>query len=167
MACNSTKTSCYWTVQFTRDAPGGSCGSWPTGGSTTTTSPPPTPTPTGADLVVAELYNPPSSVTLGATFGARDGVLTQGTANAGTSVTRYYLALGQVRNAGDILLTGSRSAAALQPGQLSKGSISVTVPATAPRGAYYLMACADDLAQVGEANEGNNCRASTAKVQVQ
>ena len=166
-ACNAAKTACYWTAQFTRDAPAAGCGPWPGGGSTPPPPTPPPPTPTGADLIVAEMFNPPVSVTAGASFGVRDGVLNQGTASAGVSATRFYLSADQVRSATDILLTGSRSVGALQPGQLSKGSTSVTVPASTPRGPYYLLACADDLGQVGEGNEGNNCRASTTTIQVQ
>lgn len=170
-ACNATRTACFWTVQFTRDAPPAGCGAWPGGGGGSPPPPPgpppPPPAPTGADLVVAELYNPPSSVTAGASFGARDGVSNQGTANAGASATRYYLSLDLVRDASDVLLTGNRAVVGLQPGQLSKGSINVTVPASTARGSYYLIACADDLGQVGEGNEGNNCRASTMRIQVQ
>jgi CARDB/Cysteine-rich secretory protein family len=166
-ACNAARTACYWTAQFTRDAPAAGCGPWPGGSSPPTSPPPPTPTPTGADLVVVEMYNPPASVTAGASFGVRDYVLNQGTANAGTSTSRYYLAVGATRSAQDILLAGARIVAELQPGQIGKGSLNVTVPASTPRGSYYLLACADDLGQVGEGNEGNNCRASTTKIQVQ
>ena len=38
--------------------------------------------------------------------------------------------------------------------------------ATNPRGVYYVLACADDLAAILESNEANNCRASSTTVLV-
>jgi subtilase family serine protease len=127
---------------------------------------PPPPPAGGADLVVTEMFNPPASAAAGSTFGARDWVLNQGTATAGASMTRYHLSLDAVRDAGDVLLTGSRSLGSLSPGSTSKGSITVGIPAATPAGLYYLLACADDLGQVGESNEANNCRVSQTRVQV-
>jgi hypothetical protein len=46
------------------------------------------------------------------------------------------------------------------------GSASVTLPAGVPAGAYYLLACADDLQAVAEAIESNNCTASAATTRV-
>jgi hypothetical protein len=129
------------------------------------TAPPPPPA-SGADLIVTEMFNPPALAAQGSSFGARDWVLNQGTASAGSFVTRYYLSLDTVRNAADILLGGSRTSSGIAPGQTSKGSITVTVPGSTPAGLYYLLACADDTYQVGEANEANNCRASQTRVQV-
>jgi len=58
-----------------------------------------------------------------------------------------------------MLLAGSRAVPNLAPGAQSGGSVSVTVPATMPIGTYYVFDCADDLAEVTESNETNNCRA--------
>ena len=126
----------------------------------------PAPPPGGADLVVAELYNPPLTMKVGVAFVARDGVKNQGTANAAPSVTRFYLSQDPARDPTDVLLSGSRRIVGLQPGQMEKGAVYVRVPAGTPPGLYYLLACVDDLSQVGEADEGNNCSASVAKGQV-
>ena len=49
---------------------------------------------------------------------------------------------------GDVLLTGNRPVAALEPGALSVGSRRVTVPLLAPAGTYRVLVCADDLKKV-------------------
>jgi hypothetical protein len=55
----------------------------------------------------------------------------------------------------------------LAAGASSSGSVNnVTVPSSTPVGTYYLLACADDLAAVSEADEANNCRAAAATVVV-
>ena len=129
--------------------------------------PPSAPPPAGgADLVVTELLNPPSSAAAGTSFGARDWVLNQGTATAGASATRFYLSLDAARDPADVLLTGTRTLSNLSPGATSKGTITVTIPISTPSGLYFLLACTDDLNQVGEGNETNNCRASQTRIQV-
>ena len=130
--------------------------------------PPPSPPPpaSGADLVVTELLNPPASAAAGTSFGARDWVLNQGTAAAGAFVTRFYLSLDAARDPADILLTGSRSIPGLTPGSASKGTITVVIPNGTASGLYFLLACTDDLNQVGEGNEVNNCRAAQTQIQV-
>ena len=44
--------------------------------------------------------------------------------------------------------------------------VTLTIPSTIPLRKYYLLACADDTAVVTETDDGNNCRASAATVQV-
>ncbi|HEV8336613.1 MAG TPA: M36 family metallopeptidase [Candidatus Polarisedimenticolia bacterium] len=119
-----------------------------------------------ADLVETSVGNPPASAAPGGSFLISDTAANQGTAAAAGSVTRHYLSTDTVRDGGDLLLGGSRAVAALAVGASSAGTSSVTVPAPTPAGAYFLLACADDLAAVGESDEGNNCRASSAKIQV-
>ena len=46
-------------------------------------------------------------------------------------------------------------------------SVNVTIPTATAPGTYYLLACADDLGVVAEADETNNCAASTSTVIVQ
>jgi subtilase family serine protease len=46
----------------------------------------------------------------------------------------------------------------------SSGSVTVTIPATAPVGTYWLVACADAKLEVAEANDLNNCRASATTI---
>ena len=115
------------------------------------------------DLVETAVGNPPPTVNLNESFQATDMVLNQGAA-AAVSVTRYYLSLDTARNAGDKLLTGTRSVPALAAGSSSTGTVTVTVPAKIKPGPYYLLACADDGKVVKEANEKNNCVASTGTV---
>jgi uncharacterized repeat protein (TIGR01451 family) len=120
----------------------------------------------GIDLVASEVSNPPGSAARGGNFGASDTVFNRGSAPSGASVTRYYLSPDTLRNAGDLLLTGVRSVAALAGGATSTGKTSLTVPATAKGGHFYLLACADDTRVIAESNEVNNCLSSVSTMQV-
>jgi subtilase family serine protease len=119
----------------------------------------------GVDLLETAVSNPPVSVVLGGSFSVTDTAMNQGNLASGATKTRYYLSLDKVRNTGDRLLTGSRSVS-LAPFKSSTGTITVKVPSTTPKNAYYLLACSDDTKAVKEVNEQNNCRASTGKVTV-
>jgi murein DD-endopeptidase MepM/ murein hydrolase activator NlpD len=118
------------------------------------------------DLVVTALSDPPSTIAQGGNFTVSDTTKNIGTGVAGFSTTRYRLSRDNIITSADPLLTGSRSVPSLSPNEESTGSVTVTVPTTIPPGTYYLGACADDLKAVSEANEANNCRASTTRVQV-
>ena len=83
-----------------------------------------------------------------------------------SATTRYYLSTDGVRNTGDILLTGARTAPILAPSASSSASIAVTIPSTTLPGTYLLLACADDTKLVAESAEANNCRASGTAVVV-
>jgi subtilase family serine protease len=63
-------------------------------------------------------------------------------------------------------LTGTRPVPALEPGAVSTGTVTVTVPTTTTVGTYYLLACADGQAVVAESNEANNCIASGIVVEI-
>jgi subtilase family serine protease len=67
-----------------------------------------------------------------------------------------------VKNAGDILLTGTRAVPSLAAGATSQGLVTVTIPSTTPLNTYTLLVCADDLAAVAESNEGNNCSVASS-----
>ncbi len=139
----------------------------PTPTPTATATPTPTATATPApDLVESALSNPPATVNVGGSFSVTDTTLNRGNASAGSSRTRYLLSLDQRRNAGDVLLMGGRAVPALAPHTQSSGMANVTVPTTTASGTYFLLACADDLHQVTESNERNNCRASATTVQI-
>jgi subtilase family serine protease len=56
--------------------------------------------------------------------------------------------------------------ASLAAGATSSGTVSVTIPASAPLGTYYLLACADGANAVSESNEANNCLASASTIAV-
>jgi hypothetical protein len=121
-----------------------------------------------ADLVVTSLANPPATAAAGGTFSVSATIANQGAITAAASTARYYLSADQVKGAGDVLLTGTRSVASLAAGQSSSGSDkNVSVPSTTTPGTYYLLACADDTSAVSEVNEANNCLASTTTVIVQ
>ena len=123
-------------------------------------------TPNGVDLVETAVGNPPALAVPGASFSATDTVKNQGAAAAAASATRYYLSADQQKSGGDILLGGTRSVPSLAAGQSSSGSATVTIPSSVPLGAYYLLACADELNAVAETSETNNCLASAAQVNV-
>ena len=82
------------------------------------------------------------------------------------STTRYYLSLDPVKNAGDTLLTGTRSVPTLAVGAVNSGTATVTIPDNAPLGAYYVLACADDRAVVVETRRGEQLRGSAAVLTV-
>jgi hypothetical protein len=118
------------------------------------------------DLVITTVSNPVASAMPGGSFSASDTVTNQGSGTAAASSTRYYLSLDAIRNSSDIRLTGSRGVGSLASGGTSSGSVTVTVPSTTAAGTYRLLACADDLGQVAEGSETNNCRASSTAVQI-
>ena len=123
--------------------------------------------PPMADLVVTALSAPPATAAASSSFAVTDTTQNVGaTGSAPASSTRYYLSTNTLRDAGDILLTGARAVPALAAGGSSAGTVTVTIPASVLVGPYFLLACADDTAQVPETNETNNCSASATTVQV-
>jgi trimeric autotransporter adhesin len=71
-----------------------------------------------------------------------------------------------VKNAGDVLLTGTRGVGTLSGGGSSTGTVTVVIPGGTAAGTYVVLACADDFGAVAESNEANNCVASAGTVQV-
>jgi len=114
----------------------------------------------------AWVSNPPATAVVGSVFAVTDTVVNQGPVVAGGSTTRYYLSLDTAKNAGDVLLTGTRGVPSLNGGTSSTGTVNVVIPAGTASGTYFLLACADEFAAVTEANETNNCVASTTPVTV-
>ncbi len=121
---------------------------------------------TGPDLVETAVSNPPASAVDGMGFTVTDTAQNVGTSTAGASTTRYYLSLDTVKSGSDRLLAGTRAVASLAAGASSTGSVTVTIPGGVPPGAYFILACADDLNAVVETIEGNNCVASASTVQL-
>lgn len=112
------------------------------------------------------------AVTLSAhSVGARgDLTLHDRTANDGPvsvepSVTGYYLAKSSRHRRGDLRL-GGRRVRELASGAVSSGSRKVRVPAGTAAGSYRIFACADDLGNMREDDESNNCRIATAALTV-
>jgi subtilase family serine protease len=118
------------------------------------------------DLVVVAMLEPPATGVRGSTIAVGDTVQNIGDIEIQSTHTQYYLSLDGVKGPGDVLLTGTRSVPVLGPGATSTGSRTVTIPTSTPVGVYLLLACADDLARRLESDETNNCRASTATIQI-
>jgi uncharacterized repeat protein (TIGR01451 family) len=139
-----------------------------------TVDPTPNNTATDSDTVVAAnpdlletaVSKPPGVAAPGSGFAVTDTVQNQGTLAAGSSRTRYYLSADTQKDAGDKLLGGSRLVAGLGPGATSTGTVTVTIPTNTGLGTYYLLACADDLMNVSETDETNNCLASATTIVV-
>jgi subtilase family serine protease len=118
------------------------------------------------DLIATAASNPPASAWVGGSFTVADAVLNQGNGLAGVSTTRYWLSADPVKGAGDRMLNGTRAVPALAVNQSSGGSAVVSIPSGTPLGIYYVLACADDVSQVIEANNNNNCISSATRVTV-
>jgi len=118
------------------------------------------------DLVEIAVSNPPATMSAGKKFSVTDTVQNQGGAAASSSSTQYYLSKDRQKGADDVKLSGSHSVPALAPAATHTRTVNVGIPASMAAGAYYLLACADDNTAVTEVNEGNNCLASAATVQV-
>ena len=112
------------------------------------------------DLTISALANPPSVGVPGGTFSAVDTTLNQGTGDASSSITRFYLSTDTAQDAADKLLSGTRIVSSLTVNASSSGTVTVTIPSTVVSGTYYLLACGDDTKLVSESDEINNCKAS-------
>jgi hypothetical protein len=118
------------------------------------------------DLVVSAVSTTATSVAPGGRFVIAHSALNQGNATAAGSRTRFYLSTDTARGGADVLLVGTGSVTTLLAGASGGGSVTVAVPAATALNDYHLVACADDLSAVTEADETNNCRAATAVVRV-
>jgi hypothetical protein len=119
------------------------------------------------DLVISAVSNSAKNITASArSFSITDTTKNQGTASAAASTTRYYLSTTTSKTSSSVLLSGTRSVAALAAGKTSSGSITVSVPSGITRTIYYALACADYNAAVSESNETNNCKASSSRITV-
>lgn len=108
------------------------------------------------DLVVSSVTTS-SLAAVGATINIIDTTANIGAGGAAASTTSYYLSTDKVLDAGDILL-GSRSIPALAAGAGNVGTAAVTIPSGLAAGTYYIIAKADSVNALIEANENNNTR---------
>jgi trimeric autotransporter adhesin len=92
-----------------------------------------------------------------------DTVKNQGSNTAGNSTTSFYLSTNFSLDSDDKFL-GSRDVPALQPGQTSPGSTTLTIPADTELGQYYILVSADDTKAVQESAETNNVSYGTTRV---
>jgi subtilase family serine protease len=108
----------------------------------------------GPDLIVESL-SAPTAAGAGTPITLTDTTRNTGAGAAPASTTRIYLSTDWLLDAGDVLLA-SRAVPALGPNSSNTGSITATIPAATPGGAYYLIVVADGENVVAETQEGNN-----------
>jgi subtilase family serine protease len=108
----------------------------------------------GPDLTMQSVSGPVASGP-GSTINVSDTTRNQGGGPAGASTTRFYLSVNTVIDATDTLL-GSRAVPELAPSTNSSATTSLTIPAGAAPGPYYLIAQADGELGVAETQEANN-----------
>jgi subtilisin family serine protease/uncharacterized membrane protein len=108
----------------------------------------------GSDLAVTSVAAPAGGGA-GSAVAITDTTTNQGAGAAAATVTRFYLSANAAFDASDTPL-GGRSVPALAAGASSTMTTSVTIPASTPTGAYYLIALADGDNSVAETNESNN-----------
>jgi len=117
----------------------------------------------GGDLVISA-FLAPSTAGPGSTIAVSDTTKNQGAAATPESVTRFYLSVNSLLDAGDTALDGSRTVPELAPGALSSGSTSLTIPPTVVAGPYYLLAKADADNAIAETQENNNVSARAIQI---
>ncbi|MBI5740870.1 MAG: DUF1566 domain-containing protein [Nitrospirae bacterium] len=108
------------------------------------------------DLIVSGL-TAPAVACGGSTISIGDSTKDQGTGAADASVTGLYLSKNTALDASDVIL-GSRTVPSLAAGGTNSGTTTVTIPAGAAVGKYYIIARADSSAAVTESNENNNIK---------
>ena len=109
----------------------------------------------GTDLVVTAM-TVPAKGGAGLPLAITETTRNQGFGSAAPSATRYYFSNNLVLDAGDSLLTPDHNVPQLEAGASHTASLSVTLPANAAAGTYYLIAKADAANVVVETNESNN-----------
>jgi len=119
------------------------------------------------DLIILSVTTTATGVPAGGSFTATDTVKNKGPV-AGASKVAYRLSSDAVYGgADDVLLSAVRNVpelAALTGG--SMGSVSLSIPAATPAGAYHVCAEADATRVVPEYAETNNTQCSTTQIQV-
>lgn len=110
----------------------------------------------GPDFIVTAVTAP---ATAGAGSVVTIGDSTRNTASAAApaSVIHYYLSPTSTLGP-EALLIGSRNVPGLAAGATSTGSVTLTIPSTAPSGRQYVIAKADGPDDIPELSEVNNTR---------
>ncbi|HJR59053.1 MAG TPA: CARDB domain-containing protein [Vicinamibacterales bacterium] len=116
-----------------------------------------------SDLVVPAL-TAPSAVGAGSTISVEVTTTNQGSGPAPASTTRIYLSANSTFDSGDLGLDPAHAVPALEPGEASSASLSVTIPPDTPAGSRYLIAAADDAHIALESVETNNIRVRAVAV---
>jgi uncharacterized repeat protein (TIGR01451 family) len=123
-------------------------------------------TPPLPDLLVSSFSDPPAAGDQGSSFTVTDTTRNDGSAEAASSRTRYYLSLTDMQDGAVRQLTGQRVVPILAPGEESTGSRTVTIPSDVAPGDYWVFACADASNLVTESNEANNCLRTSSRITV-
>lgn len=116
----------------------------------------------GPDLVVSTLTAPAAAVA-GTPISVTETTKNQGAGSAATSDTRFYWSANSTYDAADTLI-GGRVVPSLTPNGVSSGVTTVTIPANATAGTYYLFGVSDADKEVGETLETNNTKYATVKI---
>ena len=114
----------------------------------------------GPDLAVSAL-TASSTAAAGGAISVSDTTKNQGGGTAGASTTRFYWSTNLSLDASDQVI-GSRTIGPLAGGALAGSTATITVPASAAAGSYYVIAQADGASEVSETTETNNTRTSGA-----
>jgi subtilase family serine protease len=117
----------------------------------------------GGDLIVSALTVPARGAA-GSPVVISDTTKNQGAGALGGSTTAFYLSANFALDASDVRLSPSRAVPALDAGEVSSGTTTVTLPAGTAAGVWYLLAVADADAAVAETQEGNNTRAASIHI---
>ncbi|MCB2407100.1 CARDB domain-containing protein [Hymenobacter lucidus] len=115
------------------------------------------------DLTVSQASLSYYSVSAGTTISAGATVYNQGNTASPSSNVGYYFSSDATLSSNDVLLNSS-TGSALGAGLSNYPGATITVPATATPGNYYILFAADYLNAVTESNENNNVRSVSITV---
>jgi hypothetical protein len=117
------------------------------------------------DLVGRSVTDPPLGASAADSFGVFDSNQNIGLVTADPSTVRFWLfGQGNEPPLPNVLLIGSRATPSLAPGAMSGDESTVTIPRDTRPGYYLFAACSDDLQQVTEVVEANNCVLSASGI---
>jgi hypothetical protein len=119
-----------------------------------------------ADLVVASVGRAPATLRPNQELKVAAAVRNRGRRKAGRSAVRFYLSPDARRDARDVRVDGLLALKGLKPRKSARGTARQKAPGSLADGTYRLLACADDLGEVRERDERNNCRAAAGDVRV-
>lgn len=82
------------------------------------------------------------------------------------TTTHLFLSHSPRRSEVDAILIAKEVIPPLGPGSASTTTLEASIPRSIAPGTYFVLACADDLQEVSERNERNNCQVSDSTVRV-
>ena len=154
---NDTALESNETVILTLRSGSGYVISGPTAGTVTIVSDDVAP-----DLTVTAL-TAPAMGGAGLALSVTDTTKNQGTGASGVSTTSFYLSVNTLLEASDPLI-GTRDVPGLASGASESGTATLTVPANAGAGTFWVIAKADGPGAIGESSETNNTRLALVKI---